>query len=689
MIDVVALTADLLAIDSPTGGEAKIVDHLSRFLVAHDWNVTVQEVTPGRGNIWASHGGGGVTLSTHLDTVRPYFGPRLDDGKLYGRGACDAKGIAAAMIAAAQSLAEDSERRVDLLLVIGEEGGSDGARAANQLPATSRYLINGEPTQSQLATGAKGSLRVTLRTRGRESHSAYPHLGRSAIEPMLELLPTVKQLQLPRDERLGEPTVNIGVIRGGTEANVIPGECEAQLMFRIVSPVEPVKRRIEEWVEGRAEITYGSHIPAQLFHTIPGFETAPVAYTTDIPLLDRWGTPLLFGPGSIHVAHTPEEHIVVNELRAAVGIVRAHGALAALAMTAAAFRSSERLPVAVLGATGAVGQTFVRLLADHPWFRLAEVAASERSVGRRYGEVVHWLEGRLSAETAALEVVPCDPATVRSRVVFSALDAAAANTVEPAFARAGGFVFSNTKNFRMEPDVPLVIAEVNASHLDVLETQRKARGWSGAIVTNANCAAIAAALPLAPLHQAFGLRQVFVVTMQAVSGAGYPGVASLDILGNVIPFISEEDAKIERELPKMLGRMVDGAIEPANFVVSAQANRVPVEHGHTVCLSVGLETRASAEQCRAVLEQWSGDECARGLPSSPERVLLVTSEADRPQPRRDVHTGRGMTVVIGRVRPDPLLDVRFVALSHNTIRGAAGASLLNAEVMAARAALPR
>jgi len=320
MIDVVALTADLVAIDSPTGGEAKVVDYVSRWLVAHDWNVTVQEVTPGRGNVWASRAGGGVALSTHLDTVRPHIGPRLEKGRLYGRGTCDAKGIAAAMMVAAQNLAGSGEDRVDLLLVVGEEKGSDGARAANQLPATSRFLIDGEPTESRLATGAKGSLRVTLRTRGRESHSAYPHLGRSAIEPMLELLPTLKQLELPTDERLGETTVNIGVIHGGTEANVIPGECEVELMFRLVSDVEPLKRQIEEWVAGRAEITWGSHIPMQLFHVIPGFDTAPVAYTTDIPLLDRWGVPLLFGPGSIHVAHTTDEHIEVEELRAAVGL---------------------------------------------------------------------------------------------------------------------------------------------------------------------------------------------------------------------------------------------------------------------------------------------------------------------------------------------------------------------------------
>lgn len=318
MVDVVALAAELLAIESPTKGEGKVVDYVSRWLVARGWNVTVQEVTPGRGNVWASRAGGGVTLSTHLDTVPPYVPPRLESDRLYGRGSCDAKGIAAAMLVAADALAAGGEDRVDLLFVVGEEKGSDGARAANRLPATSRFLINGEPTESTLAIGAKGSLRVHLRTRGREAHSAYPHLGASAIEPMLALLPTLHEVEWPTDERLGATTVNIGTIRGGTEANVIPGACDVELMFRLVGPVETVRERLEQWVDGRAEITYGSHIPAQFFHTIAGFETSPVAYTSDIPLLDRWGTPLLFGPGSIHVAHTPDEYIDIGELRAAV-----------------------------------------------------------------------------------------------------------------------------------------------------------------------------------------------------------------------------------------------------------------------------------------------------------------------------------------------------------------------------------
>ena len=318
MTDVVSLAAELLAIPSSTGEERAAVDFVARWLVARGWNVHVQEVSRGRGNVWASRSGGGVTLSTHLDTVPPYIAPRLDGDLLYGRGSCDAKGIAAAMLAAADRLATSGEQRVDLLLVVGEEKGSDGARAANRLPATSRFLVNGEPTESKLASGAKGSQRVMVRTRGRPAHSAYPHLGQSAIEPMLALLPTVKSLPMPEDPVLGQTTVNIGTIRGGSEANIIPEHAEAELMFRLVGDVAPLRQQLLAWAKGKAELEWGSYIPAQRFHTIPGFETAPVAYTSDIPLLDRWGTPLLFGPGSIHVAHTPDEHLSVEELRAAV-----------------------------------------------------------------------------------------------------------------------------------------------------------------------------------------------------------------------------------------------------------------------------------------------------------------------------------------------------------------------------------
>lgn len=279
----------------------------------------MQEVTPGRGNVWASRAGGGVTLSTHLDTVPPFLMPRLRDNRLSGRGACDAKGIAAAMMAAAQRLADAGEQRVDLLFVVGEEKGSDGARAANNLAATSRFLVNGEPTESRLASGCKGSLRFVVRTRGREAHSAYPELGRSAIEPLIRLLPTIHDLDLPSDPVLGDTTVNIGTIQGGTEANIIPGDAHAEIMMRLVTDVDVVKPIVTEWAaSGGAEVEFGSTIPAQYFHTLPGYEVAPVAYTSDIPLLPRWGTPLLFGPGSIHVAHTQHEYVDVDELRASV-----------------------------------------------------------------------------------------------------------------------------------------------------------------------------------------------------------------------------------------------------------------------------------------------------------------------------------------------------------------------------------
>jgi acetylornithine deacetylase len=319
MTDVVALAAELLSIDSSTGAEGGAVDFVSKWLVSRGWSVSLQEVTRGRANVFAYRSGGGVTLSTHLDTVPPYIAPKLEGDKLIGRGACDAKGIAAAMLVAAEKLAKAGEERVDLLFVVGEEKGSDGARAANRLKPTSKWLVNGEPTESKLASGAKGSLRVTVRTKGRAAHSAYSHLGESAIKPMLALLPTLETLELPKDEVLGDTTLNIGTIRGGNEANIVPASCEAELMFRLVSDVAPLKRQIEKWAKGKAEIEFGSHIPAQHFHTIDGFDVAPVAYTSDIPLLGRWGTPLLFGPGSIHVAHTPDEFINVKELRAAVG----------------------------------------------------------------------------------------------------------------------------------------------------------------------------------------------------------------------------------------------------------------------------------------------------------------------------------------------------------------------------------
>ena len=349
----------------------------------------------------------------------------------------------------------------------------------------------------------------------------------------------------------------------------------------------------------------------------------------------------------------------------------------------------RRLPVAILGATGAVGQTFIRLLAAHPWFTIAEVAASARSAGKAYRESARWLEGELPAHVAGMIVKPCTPDAVQSSIVFSALDSQAAGDVEPVFARAGRTVLSNAQNHRMAADVPLVVPVVNADHLGLLAAQRKGRGWSGALVTNANCAATVAAVALAPIHRAFGLTRVFVTTMQAVSGAGYPGVPSLDILGSVIPYIAEEEPKIESELPKILGALAgdQSGITLAPFTVSAQANRVAVEHGHTVCLSIECEARPTPEQAIAALRAWTGPVGVRGLPSAPAHPIVVSDEADRPQARRDVHAGGGMTVTVGRVRLCPLLHLRLVALGHNTVIGASGASILNAEWLAAQGML--
>jgi len=319
MSDVVTLATELLSVESTTGRERDAVDLAARWLVAHGWNVSLQEVEPGRSNVWATRRGGGVTLSTHLDTVPPYVPPRLEGNRLYGRGSADAKGIAAAMMIAAQRLADAGEERVDLLFVVGEEKGSPGARAANRLPATSKFLVNGEPTESKLASGCKGAQRVIVRVRGREAHSAYAHLGSSALEPLLDMLPQLRELVLPVDPVLGETTYNIGVLRAGTEANIVPGLAEAEIMIRLVGDIAPVKQAFSDWAGTRAELIWGSHIPAQYFHVLNGFEVVPVAYTSDIPLLDRWGTPLLFGPGSIHVAHTPIEYIDVVELEASVG----------------------------------------------------------------------------------------------------------------------------------------------------------------------------------------------------------------------------------------------------------------------------------------------------------------------------------------------------------------------------------
>ncbi len=350
-------------------------------------------------------------------------------------------------------------------------------------------------------------------------------------------------------------------------------------------------------------------------------------------------------------------------------------------------KRKTKWPVAVLGATGAVGQMFVRLLADHPWFEIAELAASERSAGKKYGDVTRWLEGPPPPPSIqGRRVIACDPGVVSAPIVFSALDATVAGEVEMAFAKAGKFVLSNAKNFRMEPDVPLVIPEVNGDHLALIDCQRTKRGWEGAIVTNANCSATVAAVALAPLHQRFRIKQLFLSTMQAVSGAGYPGVPSLDILGNVIPYIADEEPKLEREMLKLLGTYEDGEVTSASFKVSAHTNRVPVEHGHTICMTIGFEETPTPEQAIETMRSWQGLPATAGLPTRPEHPLVVADALDRPQPKRDVSAGGGMTVTVGRVRRDAVLDLRMVALGHNTVRGAAGGSVLNAELLASNGA---
>jgi len=340
-----------------------------------------------------------------------------------------------------------------------------------------------------------------------------------------------------------------------------------------------------------------------------------------------------------------------------------------------------RIEVGILGATGMVGQHFIRFLQGHPWFDLKWLGASDRSAGKLYKDAMVWHSAGLVPDSVKeLTVEESKPGNA-PRLLFSAMDASVATEIERAFAQAGHVVVSNSRNHRMEQDVPLLVPEVNSDHLSLLEVQRSNRGWKGGIVTNANCASIMAVMALAPLHEAFGVRRLFVATMQAVSGAGYPGVPSLDILGNVIPFIGGEEGKIESEIQKMLGRRMETHIEHAPITISAHANRVSVENGHTVCLSVDFENHVDAGAALEVLRDWQGDECARGLPSSPERPLAVTDAPDRPQPRRDVDLGRGMTVTVGRVREDPLFDVKLVAMGHNTVRGAAGASVLNAELL--------
>jgi aspartate-semialdehyde dehydrogenase len=341
---------------------------------------------------------------------------------------------------------------------------------------------------------------------------------------------------------------------------------------------------------------------------------------------------------------------------------------------------SERIAVGVLGATGMVGQEFVSFLQDHPWFELTWLGASDRSAGKPYREATTW---RLGGETPAYvrDIIVSDSAPKGApKLVFSAMDASVATEIERAFADAGHAIVSNSRNHRMDADVPLLVPEANADHLELLRTQQRVRGWSGAIVTNPNCSTIVLVMALAPLKQ-FGIKKVIVTTMQAVSGAGYPGVASLDILGNVVPFIGGEEPKMESETQKILGAFSEDKIVALDALVSASCNRVPVVDGHTICVSVEFEKKPSEQEITAALNSFRGVPQLKNLPSAPKQPVVYMEQPDRPQPRRDVERDNGMAVFVGRLRKCPVLDYKFVALGHNTVRGAAGAAVLNAELM--------
>ncbi len=340
----------------------------------------------------------------------------------------------------------------------------------------------------------------------------------------------------------------------------------------------------------------------------------------------------------------------------------------------------ENINVAVLGATGAVGQKFVALLQHHPYFRVRELVASSRSAGRSYRDAVTWVQNTPIPESVAAMDVKSIEEPLDSPILFSGLDSSIAGAVEERYAQAGHVVISNSKNHRMDADVPLVIPEINADHLALIERQP----YAGALVTNPNCSTIFLAMALAPLHQAFGIDAVQVSTLQAISGAGYPGLSATDINGNVIPHISGEEEKLETETLKILGVIDGDKIAPAEMRISAQCTRVPVIDGHTETLSVKLQSHATIGDVRNALEAFRGFPQEAGLPSAPRQPLWVFDDPSRPQPARDLWVDGGMATLIGRLRPCPVFDLRMVLLGHNTIRGAAGAAILNAEALVAK-----
>lgn len=347
-------------------------------------------------------------------------------------------------------------------------------------------------------------------------------------------------------------------------------------------------------------------------------------------------------------------------------------------------QAMAKIKVGILGATGLVGQRLVSLLADHPWFEIAGLAASERSAGKRYAQACRW---KISAEIPSvvrdLVVQPCRPG-LDAPLIFSGLPSAVAGPIEVEFARAGYILASNASAHRMDPDVPLVLPEVNPDHLAMIERQRQRRGWSGALITNSNCTSMPVVMALKPLDDAFGVQRVFVGTMQAASGAGYPGIPVMDLIDNVMPHTEGEERKVETEPLKMLGRFDGERFLDAEFRISAHCHRVAVEDGHMVALSVELREKPSVEDVAAALAEWRALPQELGLPMAPRRPVVVRREPDRPQPKFDRMTERGMATVVGRLRPCPLLDFKLLALSHNTIRGAAGGAVLNGELLKAQ-----
>lgn len=348
---------------------------------------------------------------------------------------------------------------------------------------------------------------------------------------------------------------------------------------------------------------------------------------------------------------------------------------------------TPKIKVGVLGATGAVGQRFIQLLAGHPWFEIGALTASDRSVGKRYGDAAKWLlRGGMPPAAADMPVIPTEKAAIPRdvRLLFSALPGGNAGQVETELAAAGFAVCSNASAHRMDPDVPLLIPDVNPEHTALIRAQQARSGSRGFIVTNPNCTTTHLVCALKPLHDAFGLAAVNVVSMQAISGAGYPGVSALDILDNVIPYIGGEEEKVEIEPRKLLGSPAADHIEFADFAVSAQCNRVAVRNGHLEAVSVKLRQAASLAQVTEALAAYRGEPQRLGLPTAPDPAIIVFHEADRPQPRLDRLIGNGMATAVGRLRPDPLFDYKFIVLGHNTIRGAAGGALLNAELLVAQ-----